>query len=266
MGLVFGMVVPPQSQGHHSMRMAYSIYSDLSDWYRLLDPPEDHAIEAEQYAGVLRSHADGEVKTLLELGSGAGHNALYLKQWFDCTLTDISESMLDLSRQINTACRHHRGDMRDLRLGRQFDAVLAHDSVMYMKTEGELRQAISTAFAHLRSGGVALFVPDYFAEGFRESTTLHECVRGGMSMKCVEWSWDPDPDDDTFLTEFCFLIRESETVRCVHETHHEGMFRVDRWIAIMRECGFDTVSQVSRTLEEDAQDAYTDCMLVSKKP
>ena len=44
--------------------------------------------------------------------------------------------MLELSRTLNPDCEHLEGDMRTLRLGRTFDAVLIHDAVMYMTDRG----------------------------------------------------------------------------------------------------------------------------------
>ena len=122
-----------------------------------LDPPRDHEDEAGVYTRALVEAAAGPAATLLELGAGAGHNALYMKRRFRCTLTDISPAMQALSRSLNPDCEHLPGDMRTLRLGRQFDAVFVHDAVCYMTTVDDLRQTAATAFAHTRPGGIALF-------------------------------------------------------------------------------------------------------------
>ena len=79
--------------------------------------------------------AIGDARTLLELGSGGGNNASHLKTRFDCTLTDISPEMLALSRSLNPECEHLEGDMRTLRLGREFDVVFIHDAISYLTTE-----------------------------------------------------------------------------------------------------------------------------------
>ena len=79
-------------------------------------------------------------KTVLELGSGGGNNASHMKAHFELTLTDLSPDMLDLSRTINPELEHIQGDMRTLRLGREFDAVFVHDAVVYMTTEEDLKR------------------------------------------------------------------------------------------------------------------------------
>src|SRR5438045_1944384 len=99
------------------------LYGELTPWYRLVDPPEDHREEAGSYQAALERGIVGRAETLLELGAGAGHNALHLKRRFRCTLTDISPEMQALSRELDPECEHLLGDMRSLRLDRTFDAV-----------------------------------------------------------------------------------------------------------------------------------------------
>ena len=94
-----------------------------------------------------------------------------MKARFQMTLADLSPGMLELSRTINPECEHIQGDMRTLRLGREFDAVFVHDAVVYMTTEADLKAAIDTAFIHCRRGGAALFAPDHLRENFAPSTT-----------------------------------------------------------------------------------------------
>ena len=78
--------------------------------------------------------------------------------------------MLAISTTINPECEHLVGDMRTLRLGRTFDAVLVHDAICYMTTEDDLRAAMATAVQHLRPGGVAVFAPDHVRERFAVGT------------------------------------------------------------------------------------------------
>lgn len=240
------------------------LYAELVPWYRLLDPVEEHADEAAAYQAALEAAVEPRPETLLELGAGAGNNAFHLKARFRCTLTDLSDDMLALSRAINPECEHIQGDMRALRLGRTFDVVLVHDAVMYMATEADLEAAAATAFAHTRPGGAALFAPDHTGEQFSESTELHEGDDddGGRSLRCMMWSWDPDPDDTSFVTEFAFLLREGTTVTAVHDRHVEGLFSSATWQRILSSVGF-VVELVSRGLDEPG---YDDDVFVCRRP
>ena len=124
----------------------HRFYGDLAGWWPLISPPGEYAEEAAYIATILGS-ASIPVGDVLELGSGGGHNAVHLKATFSMTLVDLSEGMLEVSRRLNPDCAHHLGDLRTVRLGRSFDAVLVHDAVDYMVTEADLGQAVETAFA-----------------------------------------------------------------------------------------------------------------------
>ena len=141
----------------------YRLYQELADWWPLISPPGEYAAEAAYLAGLFTS-ADIEVRDVLDLGSGGGHVAVHLKDRLNLTLVNLSAGMLAVSRRLNPKCAHRQGDMRTVRLGRMFDAVLVHDAVNYVTDEDDLRQLIATAFAHCRPGGMAVFVPDYTAE------------------------------------------------------------------------------------------------------
>ena len=66
------------------------IYAELAGWFQLLTAPEDYAAEAAEIVRLAEGAGEGELRTLLELGSGGGNNASHLKQRFACTLTDSS--------------------------------------------------------------------------------------------------------------------------------------------------------------------------------
>jgi trans-aconitate methyltransferase len=229
------------------------LYANLTAWYRLVDPPADHEDEAGVYAEALVGAITPPATTLLELGAGAGHNAFYLKTRFRCTLTDISEPMLALSREINPECEHLRGDMRTVRLGRTFDAVFVHDAVVYMTSEADLLAVAETAFAHTRPGGAALFAPDYTRETFSDKTLLMQADDGRRSLRGVDWAWDPDPSDNTYQVEYALLLRDGLEVRAVHERHVEGLFSRDTWLAVLGRVGY-AVSVVDRSFGDGVTD------------
>jgi SAM-dependent methyltransferase len=233
------------------------LYGDLATWFHLLTSPEEYAEEAEIYRGLLAEAADEPIRTVLELGSGGGNNASHLKRHFDMTLTDLSPEMLELSRTLNPESEHVEGDMRTLRLGRDFDAVFVHDAIDYMATRDDLRAAMETAFVHCRPGGVALFVPDFVRERF-EPRTSHGGNDGPTgALRYLEWDWDPDPEDDTYLVDFAVLLREEDgTVRVEHDRHECGVFARETWLGLLREVGFRAESRVIHVYEEVASEAF----------
>src|SRR5262245_35687518 len=117
------------------------MYDDLASWWPLLSPASEYEEEANFYRTALESVC-AELCTVLELGSGGGHNASHLKAYWKMTLVDLSDGMRALSQALNPECEHVAGDMRTVRLGRTFDAVFVHDAVSYMTTEADLFSAI----------------------------------------------------------------------------------------------------------------------------
>ena len=215
------------------------LYGELASWFHLLTAPADYAEEAAFYRSALIDACDAPPRTILELGSGGGNNASHLKAHFELTLVDRSPEMLALSRGLNPDCEHIEGDMRTLRLNRLFDAVFVQDAVVYMTTEEDLRKAMETAFVHCRPGGAALFVPDHVRETFRPSTNHGGHDGDGRSLRYLEWTWDPDPSDTTYTTDFAYLLREADgTVRVEYDRHVEGLFARQDWLRLLAEVGF----------------------------
>ena len=215
-----------------------SLYGELAPWFHLLTPADEYVEEAELYRRTIVEGAANPVRTVLELGSGGGNNASHLKEHFEMTLTDLSESMLELSRGLNPECEHVQGDMRTVRLGREFDAVFVHDAVDYLTTREDLRACMETAWVHCRSGGVVLFVPDYVRESFEPGEDHGGHDGDGRGLRYLEWQWDPDPEDDTYLVDFAYLLREGTEVRAVHDRHVCGLFGRDEWLELLEEAGF----------------------------
>lgn len=216
------------------------LYSELADWWPVLSPPADYAEEASIYRAAIDATAPGPVRSLLELGSGGGNNASHLKAHYELTLSDLSASMLAVSRALNPECEHVTGDMRTLRLGRSFDAVLIHDALAYLVDEDSLRAALSTAYEHLDAGGVALFVPDDTTETWRPETDHGGSDAGVRALRYLQWSFDPDPTDTRFTTTYAFLLREdSQPVRALSDTHELGLFPRASWLRLIEGAGFE---------------------------
>jgi len=216
------------------------LYHEFASWWPLLSSPNDYAEEAEFYRRTFAKFCAQDPCSLLELGAGGGNNACHLKAHFEMTLTDISDDMLDVSRKLNPECRHVQGDMRSLRLGRKFDCVFIHDAVVYMTTRDDLRRAVDTASAHCRDGGAVLIMPDHTRETF-VSTTGHGGTDGQKrSLRYLQWEWDPDPDDDTYLTDFVYLLREEDGALHVEfDRHLCGLFSRGTWLQVLHEAGFE---------------------------
>jgi SAM-dependent methyltransferase len=221
------------------------LYDDLAGWWPLLSPPTEYVDEAADLLSRLQIAADSRPASLLELGAGGGSLAFHLKRHFRLTLTDRAPAMLAVSRELNPECKHLVGDMRSLRLGREFDVVLIHDAIMYATDPATLRATLRTAAIHCRPGGTVVILPDHVRETFAPETDHggHDAA-DGRGLRYLEWSWDPDPTDDTYTVDYAFLLRAGDgTVTVVHDRHVEGLFGRAQWLAWLAEAGLPTRSE-----------------------
>ena len=236
-----------------STKPRHRFYAELARWWPLVSPVSDYAEEAAEFERVLHDAAPG-AKTLLELGSGGGHNAFYLKRRYQLTLTDLSDDMLNVSRALNPECEHVAGDMRNVVLDTTFDLVFVHDAVHYMTSESDLTQAIATAYRHCKPSGATLFVPDVLEEGF-EPETDHGGTDGanGEGIRFLEWTYDADPHDQLITTLYTFVMRDADgSVSSFSEAHDSGLFSRATWLRLLEACGFTPEILIERTTEDRA--------------
>jgi SAM-dependent methyltransferase len=238
-------------------------YETLAPLWSLISPVQDYEEEAAEYLRILQDVLPG-ARTLLELGAGGGHNAYYMKHRFAATLTDLSAQMLAISRALNPECEHVVGDMRSLDLGRTFDVVFVHDAIDYMVTRHELAAAMATAFRHCRPGGVALFVPDHVKERYEPTTDCGGSdAPDGSGIRYLEWSFDPDPEDDVGTVRYEFVIRGSDgTISTAGETHTFGLFAESVWVDLLRQAGF----RVEIVEESATSDHLSRLFFVGRRP
>ncbi len=212
------------------------LYTELAGWWQLVSPTDDYADEAAFFKELFRAE---NARTLLELGSGGGNVAWFLKKDFALTLTDISSAMLAESKKQNPELEHIQGDMRTLRLGKAFDGILIHDAIMYMTSEEDLRAALVTAYVHCKSGGVVVIAPDWVAETFRPHTTHEGVDVGGRGVRYLEWIWNADPNDTRVNYEFILALKEGDELRTVVDRQVVGVFPRATWLRLLKDVGFE---------------------------
>lgn len=235
------------------------LYDELAEWWPVFSDPKEYRREAAHIVRVLRKATIPAPRTVLELGSGGGSNAFHLKAHFAMTLVDLSPQMLKVSRKLNPECEHIKGDIRTLRLGRTFDAVLVHDAICHMTTESDLRAVMQTAYEHCGPDGVALFVPDFVRETFVAGTDQGGTDSPRKRLRFLQWIFDPHPNDTTYLVDFAILLRDrTGEARMVHDRHVLGLFPRAQWLRLLREVG------LKATVVRD--DEVRDLFLGRRKP
>jgi trans-aconitate methyltransferase len=221
-------------------------YEELAVWWPLFSPPQHYGEEAADLLQRLDARPGEPRRTLLELGAGGGSLAFHLAPYFRLTLTDRSPGMIDQCRRVNPEAETVVGDMRTLRLQRRFDVVLIHDAIMYATTPDDVRSTLATAAAHCAPHGTVIVLPDFVRETFQPGADHGgEDGADGRALRYLEWSWDPNPEDDTYLVDYAFVLRELDgRVNVVHDRHTEGLFSRARWLDWFREAGLAAQSSL----------------------
>lgn len=219
----------------------HRLYNDLAWLWPVISPPEEYADESGYWRRALWGKLGEGRHRILELGAGGGHNLSHLTRHFQATAVDLSPQMLRLSTGLNLGVAHHLGDMRSVRLGQTFYAVLIHDAVSYLLTEEDLQATLETCRVHLRPGGVLLIGPDWVREDFDGATPIQfQWVRkkGRIEVTIDEYLHDPDPDDTQIESIYTYTIKEDGKERVEKDTHITGLFPIATWTRLMEQAGF----------------------------
>lgn len=231
------------------------MYFEFAHLWPLISAPEDYAEEAAYWRNALRDKLGPGRHHILELGVGGGNNLSHLTSDFQATAVDISPNMLANSIRLNPDVEHHVGDMRSVRLGRTFAAVIVHDAISHMLTEDDLRATFATARAHLRPGGVFITAPDWFRETFVATVSSELKRRDGREMVIFEYDRDRDPGDTTIETVYIYVFEENGTLRVEPDRQITGLFSLETWLSLMEEAGFEA-DKVPYPVAEDGHDMY----------
>ncbi|HEV8532151.1 MAG TPA: class I SAM-dependent methyltransferase [Methylomirabilota bacterium] len=151
-----------------------SLLYDRPDLYDLVFPDP-----GETLVGMCRQafarYLPSPPTSLVDLGCGNGHHLVLLGASIaECWGVDVLESNIAFARSRGSSCVFRDGDMRTVRLGRTFDAVIClGNALSYLLTDEELAQGVATFDAHARPG--SLLVLDLLnarcyldGDGFRE--------------------------------------------------------------------------------------------------
>jgi ubiquinone/menaquinone biosynthesis C-methylase UbiE len=226
-------------------------YNDLAwteDW--VADPAEyEHEVMA--YVELIKRTASEPPMTLLHLGSGAGGHDTIFKRHFTITGVDLSVGMLDKARHAHPDIEYIEGDMRTIRLDRQFDAVAIPDSIDYMASQEDLQQAIRTAVMHLKTGGVLLVVAKT-EEVFQNNNFAYTGEKDGVHVTVLENNFINPFRPHTYEATLVYLIRQQGELT-IHTDHQVlGLFSQAMWNEVFKNAGMT----MQKTNLDGIYDAY----------
>lgn len=219
-------------------------YSDLAWVDQIISGSDDYAEETDLLVKTIMEHSSCEIKTILHLGCGAGFNDYTFKRYFQVTGIDISPGMLDIARKVNQEIDYHYGDMRNIELGKSFDAVVVPDSIDYMRTEDDLFSAIMTANKHLKSGGMLLIVA-HPAELFSQNNFVYTGSDQDIEITVFENNYVLAPPKRGYEATLLYLIRRHGELQIFSDLHLLGLFKLQKWLELINKAGFDNIIQTN---------------------
>ncbi|MBN1270776.1 MAG: class I SAM-dependent methyltransferase [Candidatus Aminicenantes bacterium] len=218
------------------MASTWKAYNDLAWTEDLLADPAAYEDEVNVYIDLIKRTAAEPPRTLLHLGSGAGGHDTTFKRHFTVTGVDLSLGMLNIARARHPEIEYLEGDMRTLRLDRQFDVVAIPDSIDYMASEDDLRQAIQTMVMHLKTGGVFLVVGKT-EETFQNNNFAYTGEKDGIHVTLLENNYINPFRPNTYEAFFVFLIRREGELTIHSERQILGLFSEATWEKVFNDYG-----------------------------
>jgi SAM-dependent methyltransferase len=139
-----------------------------SDFARAFDiwyEQKDYEAECDLLEQLFHQYASGQVRSILDLGCGTGGHSLPLaRRGYTVTGVDRSQAMLSIARQKaqdevwgsgTIPPEFVQSDLKDLDLGKSFDAVIMMFAVLGYQTSNEsVTEALAAVRRHLKVAGV----------------------------------------------------------------------------------------------------------------
>lgn len=217
------------------------LYQSLAHLWPRLSPPSDYEREAatlRELLATLQIPGDRRPR-LLELGVGGGHTLSHLAADVDAVGVDLSAPMLEGCRRLVPSCRLVEADLRDVRLGSRFDAVLLHDAADYLLSSDDIARAAETLAHHVEPSGLVVVAPTYVSETFAShEVEVDQNDDGRDCLTFLSYVHDPDPADTEFEMLLVYLLNEAGKLRVVEDRHRCGLFPSDTWLKALEEQGF----------------------------
>ncbi|MBL6935617.1 MAG: methyltransferase domain-containing protein [Alphaproteobacteria bacterium] len=230
--------------------MSGGVFQDQGGFYDLFYESKDYQGECDFVEAAFNRFATAPIKTVLDLGCGTGGHVLPLSaRGYGMTGVDLSQTMLNQARrkaeEADSGAVFLHGDVRDVEVGRTFDAVISMFAVMgYQAEEGDLAAAFATARRHLEPGGLFLF--DIWngaavTESPPEANSREFPEDGGGK---VIRSTDPVLDEARQVVAVTIRVRHVSPQgeeRESQELHSVRYLFPDEAVNLLRDAGFETV-------------------------
>jgi SAM-dependent methyltransferase len=208
-----------------------SFQKKYAGYYDLIYQNKDYVSEVNYILSIL-SQSRTDLLSILELGCGTGRHAFILSdKGFQIDGIDLSNEMISIAneqlrklpQEIASNIKFEQGDLRTIRMNKQYDVVISLFHVISYQTSNEdLSAAFATAKAHLKPGGIFLF-DCWYGPGVlsdRPTTRVKRLDNSKLSIVRIAESV-MFPNENLVDVNYQIIINDKDTLQDEHfyETH-----------------------------------------------
>jgi SAM-dependent methyltransferase len=210
---------------------------------------KDYEAEATTLHALVQERAPGAA-SLLDVACGTGGHLVYLRRWYEVVGVDVDPGMLEVAQRRLPEERFVVGDMRDVHLGRTFDAVCClFSSVGYMSSAQELNRAVATMVSHCRPGGVFIMDGWVRPEAWRAGPPINLETASDEAVTVARMVRSRRDGDKTFL-EMHHLIGSVDGIEHLVDMHELTLFAVEEYVESMRGAGLTGIESIDSPMPD----------------
>jgi ubiquinone/menaquinone biosynthesis C-methylase UbiE len=213
------------------------LHNTLAKYYDRVYSFRDYLDEAVRVQNLIIKYLETGDNTLLDVACGTGLHLKHLKDDFACTGVDVSKSMLRIARKNAQGVTFKEADMKNLKLGKEFDVVTCLLSAIgYVKTYSNLERTIRNFSRHLKKGGLALIEPSdansAYVKGEPRITTYD-----GKDVKIARVNYTSFRQATAVLNMHILIAEKGKDAKYFVDRHELGLFGVNQTLRIMKDTG-----------------------------
>lgn len=201
---------------------------------------KDYSKEANKAHKIIQKYGKSGGKSMLDVGCGTGHHVGLLREYYQIEGLDLDQNILAVARKKYPKIPFHKGDMKNFKLNKKFDAIIClFSSIGYMKTKSGIQKAIQTMAQHLLSGGVMLIEPWFSPDEWHNGGVFTVHVNK-PELKITRMSYGSRKGNISKL-EFHYLIGTPKGIQRYVEFHQLGLFFKKDYLEAFHKVGLKVV-------------------------
>ena len=216
-----------------------ALYKRLANYYDRIYHWKDYEKEADFVDHIMKKFSING-KNILDVACGTGTHAKLLKErGYSIEGLDINEEMLEVAKRKVKGAKFLKGDMKDFKLNKKFDAVLClFSGIAYNRNKTELQKTIHNFYSHLKGHGVLILDTHFQKENLKDGHSGIDIFDAGR-LKIARLS-NSRVRNSELKINFVYLIKEKDKIDFDVDQHCLGVFASKEVQNVMKKVGFKT--------------------------